>query len=234
VSPKLRSLVLFAAATLWTAQGTACAQGDETPPIEGTLSEEEFRRTARSVSSEVIDPVLLGTVLSRASVRQGTNLVRAASLPRNARQPAVVGLFARIWEGKAADIPISVHPVFRLSVASALYRLQPEQCSGCSDYARALLLADDLEIRRAAALAMATLGLPEDIPALQRLIILDDISVAENASTALTYIQESNSVEILQRLKDDPAVSAAKREVILQAIESLEGRRRIVERRRAE
>jgi hypothetical protein len=217
--------VLAAAAVLLTAQGCTNGQQDDRELPQDEIPEAEFRSIARSLATEAVSAESLASVLRRASVHQGSQLVISATLPRRSGHAEALALLVRIWEHNADDIPLSVQPIFRLSVASALHKLEPQRCAGCYEYARELLSAGDVEVRGAAALAMATLGSSEDVEVLRVMIVQDEVSVAQSAAAALTGLDESGSVEILRDLVNDPAVSASKRSLLSQTIEAVERRR---------
>jgi hypothetical protein len=189
---------------------------------QNELPQQEFRDTLRSLSTGPVSEDFVATVLARASPQQGSDLILAASLPRSSGRAETLALVTRIWKGRAADIPISVHPVFRLRIASTLHSLEPAQCSGCYEYARELLSAGDVEVRRAAALAMAGLGSSEDIAVLRGMVIVDEFSVAQSAAAALAGIAEADSVQILRDLMNDSAVNVQKKEMLSQTIEGVE------------
>jgi HEAT repeat protein len=159
-------------------------------------------------------------------------LIKAATLPRPFGLAETEALLVRIWNREAFDIPIANDPVFRLSVASALSRLDAQQCVGCSEYARGLLSAAEMDVRSAAALEMGELGSAEDIQRLRQMIRLDDFRVAQGAAAALSGIAEGDSIPILRELMSDPGVSAEKRALLAEVIEGVEQRQAILERLR--
>lgn len=159
-------------------------------------------------------------------------MIKAATLPRPSGLAETEALLGRIWNKEMFDIPIANNPVFRLSIASTLFRLDPERCRGCSEYARGLLSAAETDVRSAAALEMGEFGSAEDIPRLRQMIRLDDFRVAQGAAAALTGIAEGDSIPILRELMSDPAISAEKRALLAQVIEGVERRQAIIEQLR--
>jgi hypothetical protein len=225
----MRLIVAFAMLAL---QGCADGQSDEAPTTGGNLSDTEFREVVRSLSETSVSEERLAAVLRRASTQQGSALITAATLPRRSGHDETILLLARIWNEQADDIPLAAEPTFRLSVASALHRLDEKQCAGCYRYARSLLSAGESKVRAAAALAMAELGSVDDVETLRQLIISDEISVAASAATALTGLAQ-DPIPMLQSLMSDAAVSSEKRAMLTQVIEGVERRQSIIENLRA-
>jgi hypothetical protein len=219
---------------LWVAQG--CADGQQSEPSAGPsqLAADEFREVARGLSAGSISADQLATVLERASAQQGSDLIKAATLPRPSGRAETEALLVRIWNNEAFDIRIANNPVFRLSVASALSRLDPQQCGGCSEYARGLLSAPETDVRSAAALEMGELGSAEDIPRLRQMIRLDDFRVAQGAAAGLTGIAEGDSIPILRELMADPILNAEKRALLTQVMEGVERRQAIIQQLRTQ
>ena len=215
------------------AEGCVDNEQSAAPAALREIPADEFVDIARSLSDGLVSGDALATVLRRASPEQGSNLIKYAALPRSSSRAEALALLGRIWNGKADDIPIATHPIFLVSVASTLHRLEPAQCSGCYEYARGLLSSNDRDVRSAAALEMGELGSPDDIVTLQQMIVLDDFDVAGGAAAALSGIAEADSIPILQGLMNDTAVSADKREMLAQVIKGVENRRAIVESLRA-
>jgi hypothetical protein len=195
------------------------------------LPDDEFRTAVRTVSMEEVDVGALRQLLARASAQQGSDLVQAATIRRRGNSDMVV-FVRQLWELRATDIPVQADPTFRISVAVAFCRLDSEQCSDGYAYVRPLLETQDLDVRRASALAIATLGSRDDIGTLRGMIIRDDTAVAQNAATALASIAEADAVPMLRDLIGDPGVSAPKKDILSQTVSAVERRRQALEAQR--